>query len=178
MKDFFWKIIRPNSSFVGPEGSLSSGVNNARVRQFFGFWFVMQPHNKNKATHTQLTTPLQQRRIQVVRSNKVARKHLTESFPQSRNGPRTYEWGLEMVLFLFFVWWLLSRSSHSHTQIYKQTMDKTKHTWTMKDLFWIVIYVMLHVEVSFFMWTCGLYQKIFGQRTFNLFESRVFIENW
>ena len=79
MKDFFWKIIRPNSSFVGPEGSLSSGVNNARVRQFFGFWFVMQPHNKNKATHTQLTTPLQQRRIQVVRSNKVARKRLTES---------------------------------------------------------------------------------------------------
>jgi len=64
---------------VGPEGSLSSGVHNARVRQFFGFWFVMQAHNKNKATHTQLATPLQQRRIQVVRSNKVARKHLTES---------------------------------------------------------------------------------------------------
>ena len=28
-EDFFWKIIRPNSSFGGPGGSLSSGVRNA-----------------------------------------------------------------------------------------------------------------------------------------------------
>jgi len=39
----------------------------------FGFWFLVF-----YAT-TQLATPLQQRRIQVVRSNKVARKRLTES---------------------------------------------------------------------------------------------------
>jgi len=39
----------------------------------FGFWFLVC-----YAT-TQLATPLQQRRMQVVRSNKVARKRLTES---------------------------------------------------------------------------------------------------
>ena len=31
-EDFFWKIIRPNSSFGAPEGPLSSGVRNALVR--------------------------------------------------------------------------------------------------------------------------------------------------
>jgi len=39
---------------------------------------------------TQLATQLPQRRIQVVRSNKVARKRLTKIERHSRNGPQTY----------------------------------------------------------------------------------------
>jgi len=40
---------------------------------YFGFWFLVCN------TATQLATQLPQRRIRVVRSNKVARKRLTES---------------------------------------------------------------------------------------------------
>jgi len=31
--------------------------------------------------------------------------------------------------------WMLFWSRHSHTQIYKQTMNRTKHTWKTKDYF-------------------------------------------
>jgi len=35
-------------------------------------------------------------------------------------------------------------------QIYKQTMNRTKHTWTMTDLFWIGMNLMLDFGISFF----------------------------
>ena len=50
------------------------------------FWFLVC------YAPTQLATPLHQRRIQVVRSNKVVRKRLTESNgTPARNRPRTHE---------------------------------------------------------------------------------------
>jgi len=59
---------------------------------------------------TQLATPLQQRRIQVVRSNKVARKRLTES-----NGTPAMDVGCE----------------ETHKRKYTQTKNRTKHTTTI-----------------------------------------------
>ena len=52
-----------------------------------GFWFLVC------YAATQLATQLQQRRIQVVRSNKVARKRLTES-----NGTPAMDFGCEEKL--------------------------------------------------------------------------------
>ena len=57
----------------------------------------------------------------------------------------------QLVLFLCFVLWLLFWSRHLHTQIYKQAMNRTKHTWTMTDLFWIGINLMFDFGISFFM---------------------------
>jgi len=71
----------------------------------FGFWFLVY------YAATQLATQLRQRCIHVVRSNKEARKRLTES---NANWPRTHECGLEVVLFLCFVLWMLFWSRHSH----------------------------------------------------------------
>jgi len=52
----------------------------------FGFWFLIC------YVATQLATPLHQRRIQVVRSNKVAWKRLTES-----NGTPAMDFGCEEI---------------------------------------------------------------------------------
>ena len=52
--------------------------------QVFWFWVCY--------VATQLATPLQQRRIQVVRSNKVARKRLTEL-----NGTPAMDFGCEEI---------------------------------------------------------------------------------
>jgi len=58
-------------------------------------------------TACQLATPLQQRRIQVVRSNKVARKRLTES-----NGTPAMDFGCEEI----------------RKRRYTQTKNRTQHT--------------------------------------------------
>jgi len=71
---------------------------------------------------TQLATQLPQRHLQVVRSNKVARKRLTES-----NGTPAMDLGQMNV------GWMLFGSRHSHTQIYKQTRNRTKHTSMRAD---------------------------------------------
>jgi len=68
------------------------------------------------------------------------------------DGPPTYECCFEVVLFLCFVLWLLFASRHSHTQRYKQTMNRTKHTWTVTDLFWIGINLMFDFGISLLMW--------------------------
>jgi len=88
---------------------------------------------------TQLATQLRQRCVQVMHShgNKEARKRLTES-----NGTPAMDLA-QIVLFLCFVLWLLFWSRHSHTQIYEQKMNRTKHTWTMADLFWMGINLMI-----------------------------------
>jgi len=69
-----------------------------------GFWFWVCD-----AT-TQLATQLQQRRIQVVRSNKVARKRLTES-----NSTPAMDFGFEEI----------------RKRRYTQTKNRTKHTSTI-----------------------------------------------
>jgi len=72
-------------------------------------------------------------------------------------------------LFGCFVLWLLFWGRHSHTQIYKQMMNKTKHTWTMTDFCGIVMNVMFDVEILLFILTCGLPQEdILIHRTFFL----------
>jgi len=70
----------------------------------FPFWFLVC------YAATQLATPLQQRRIQVVRSNKVARKRLTES-----NGTPAIDFGCEEI----------------RKRRYTQTKNRTQHTNTI-----------------------------------------------
>ena len=65
------------------------------LHKFF-FWFLVC------YAATQLATPLQQRRIQVVRSDKVARKRLTES-----NGTRAMDLGHMNVVLIYcyyYIW--------------------------------------------------------------------------
>jgi len=81
-----------------------------------GFWFLV------RYAATQIAIQVQQERIQVVRSNKVARKRLTES-----NGTPAMDLGHMNV------GWMLFGSRHSHTQIYKQTRNRTKHTFMIAD---------------------------------------------
>ena len=73
---------------------------------------------------TQLARQVHQKRTQVGCSNKVDRSRLALPL---------------LVLFQCFVLWLLFWSRHTHTQIYKQTMNRTKHTWTTTYLLWIGI---------------------------------------
>jgi len=83
------------------------------------FWFLVCN------TATQLATQLPQRRIRVVRSNKVARKRLTESngTPAMDLGPKNIFWHTHShIIFI---------CEHSHTQTYKQTRVKTKYKSTM-----------------------------------------------
>jgi len=61
------------------------------------FWFLVC------YAATQLATQLQQRHIQVVRSNKVSRKRLTESNGTPAMDLGTKECCFEVVLFLYFV---------------------------------------------------------------------------
>jgi len=68
------------------------------------FWFLVC------YAATQLATPLQQRRIQVVHSNKVARKRLTES-----NGTPAMDFGCEEI----------------RKRRYTQTKNRTQHTNTI-----------------------------------------------
>jgi len=71
---------------------------------FFGFWFLVCYAN------TQVATQLHQRRVQVVRSNKVAQKRLTES-----NGTPAVDFGSEEI----------------RKRRYTQTKNRTKHTNTI-----------------------------------------------
>ena len=70
-----------------------------------GFWFLFC------YAVTQLKTQLHQRRIQVVRRNKVARKHLTES-----NGTPAMDFECEEI----------------RKRKYTQTKNRTKHTTTIE----------------------------------------------
>ena len=95
---------------------LSHTACRLHARLVFGFWFLVC------YAATQLATQLHQRRIQVVRSNKVAWKRLTES-----NGtPAMDLWHMNFG-------WIFFGSRHSHTQIHKQTRNRTKHTSMRAD---------------------------------------------
>jgi len=83
----------------------------------FGFWFLVW-----YAAATRLATQLQQRCTQVVCSNKEAQRRLTES-----NGTPAMDFGHMNV------GWMLFWSRHSHTQIYKQTRNRAKHTSIIAD---------------------------------------------
>ena len=72
---------------------------------YSGFWFLVC------YAASQLATPLHQRCIQVVRSNKVARKHLTES-----NGTPAMDFECEEI----------------RKRKYTQTKNRTKHTTTIE----------------------------------------------
>ena len=50
---------------------------------------------------------------------------------------------------------MLFGSRHLHTHIYKQTMNRTKHTWKNNTLFWIVINLMFDFDrgISLFMFS-------------------------
>jgi len=90
---------------------------------FFGF------HSTQHAT-THLATRIRQRYIQVVCSNKKARK--CGAWP---NRTALLQWTSDIWMLVWknimfcFVLWLLFWSRHSHTQIYKQTMNRKERTW-------------------------------------------------
>ena len=63
----------PQSIFLTPKTSVYPNLVETHTSVSIGFWFLVC------YAATQLATPLHQRRMQVVRSNKVARKRLTES---------------------------------------------------------------------------------------------------
>jgi len=79
-------------------------LNRALKHRMSGFWFLVC------YAATQLATQLPQRRIQVVRSNKVARKRLTES-----DGTPAMDFGCEEI----------------RKRRYTQTKNRTKHTNTI-----------------------------------------------
>jgi len=87
-------------------------------------------------TSTQLATQLTQRRIQVVRSNKVARKRLTEL-----NGTPAMD--LRHMNFFDVYIRILFWSRHSHSQTYKQTRNRIKHKSIIVDSVWICTLFML-----------------------------------
>ena len=90
-----------------PSSTRTSGVKWCEANVFvcwIGFWFLV-----SYAT-TQLATQLRQRCIQVVRSNKEARKRLTES-----NVTTAMDFGCEKI------------RKHKYTQ----TKNRTKHTITI-----------------------------------------------
>jgi len=103
-----------------------------------------------------------ERAVQVVRSNKVARKRLAES-----NGTPA----IQVVLFLCFVLWLLFWSIHSHTQIYKQTKNRTKHTWTIYSYLMYKFLCMCYLYISL---CIGVILSLFV----NLCFSCVLSESW
>jgi len=86
------------SELLGRPGRVKCILNGLG---FFGFWFLVC------YAATQLATQLQQRRIQVACSNKVARKRLTES-----NGTPAMDFGCEEI----------------RKRKYTQTKNRTKHT--------------------------------------------------
>jgi len=89
----------------------------------FFFWFEAA---------TQLARRVQPKRTQVVCRNKVCRSRLAQR--HSRNGPRTYENSFDVYIHIFF------SSRHSHTQTYKQQRKRTKHRWTITELFfWFLV---------------------------------------
>jgi len=85
-------------------GPVQSALETHRSSIFAPFWFLVC------YTATQLATSLQQRRIQVVHSNKVARKRLTES-----NGTPTMDFGCEEI----------------RKRRYTQTKNRTQHINTI-----------------------------------------------
>ena len=98
------------------------------------------------AWHTQLATQLRQRCIQVVCSNKEAQKCLTES-----NGTPAMDLGhMNVVSKKYYVYVLFNDCCFGvdiRIHKYTQTMNRTKHTWTKTDVFWIGINLMLWVSI-------------------------------
>jgi len=84
----------------------------------FRFWFLVC------YAATQLATQLRQRCIQVVCSNKEARKRLTES-----NGTPAMDPG-HMIIDLTYVF---ACYCEEDIRIHKQTMNRTKYTWKITD---------------------------------------------
>jgi len=86
------------------DSSTQPGFTGPAKCYFFGFWFLVC------YAATQLPTQLPQRRIQVVRSNKVARKRLTEA-----NGTPAMDFGFQEI----------------RKRRYTQTKNRTKHANTV-----------------------------------------------
>jgi hypothetical protein len=96
-----------NCALLTPGFSVSSFHqfhHHTHLVPFFGFWFLVY------YAATQLATPLHQRRIQVMRSNKVAQKRLIES-----NGTPAMNFGCEEI----------------RKRRYTQTKNRTQHKNTV-----------------------------------------------
>jgi len=106
-KIFECLLTAANCALLTPGFSVSSFHqfhHHTHLVPFFGFWFLVY------YAATQLATPLHQRRIQVMRSNKVAQKRLIES-----NGTPAMNFGCEEI----------------RKRRYTQTKNRTQHKNTV-----------------------------------------------
>ena len=60
------------------------------------------------------------------------------------------------------VLWLLFENRHSHTQIYKQTINRTKHTYTRPDWLWIVIGSRFDFKFVLFLFFFHIFHSVFN----------------